>query len=130
MEINWRAVLSGFVVAVVIGLLVSWAVPVTETAYVLALPGLVGGFVAGYMVSGVGRGAIHGALATVVGALALLAVIVVMGALFVGILPALTSATVGVFALAAQSIPGALAGALGGWMKHRRAPETTAVSPR
>jgi len=78
MEINWRAVLTGFVVAIALGVLISVAGPLTETSvYLLAMPGLVGGFVAGYMVSGVGNGAVHGALATIVGALALLAVLTV-----------------------------------------------------
>jgi len=125
MEINWRAVLTGFVVAIALGVLISVAGPLTETSvYLLAMPGLVGGFVAGYMVSGVGNGAVHGALATIVGALALLAVLTVGAVLFVGIVPAVAGASVAVLALVAQAIPGGIAGAIGGYMKRRRAPQT------
>ena len=130
MNINWRAVLTGFVVAIALGAFISWAGPLTETSvYLLALPGLAGGFVAGYMVSGVGTGAVHGALATVVGALVLLAVVTIAGALFVGLFPAIAGASVAALALAVQAIPGGVAGALGGWLKRRRvrepAPTTT-----
>lgn len=132
MNINWRAVLTGFVVAITLGAFISWAGPLTETSvYLLALPGLVGGFVAGYMVSGVGNGAVHGALATVIGALVLLAVVTVAGVLFVGLFPAIAGASVAVIALAVQAIPGGVAGALGGWLKRRRVREpATATTPR
>ena len=131
MDINWRAVLTGFVVAIVLGIVVSWASPPGETSGIaLALPGLLGGFVAGYMVSGVGRGAIHGGLATVVGALAVVAVLLVVGLLFVGLIPVFVGATVAVIALFAMAIPGAIAGALGGWIKGRRAPRPATPSPR
>lgn len=120
MDINWRAVLTGFVVAVVLGLFLSWVYPPAETTGLgLALPGLLGGFTAGYMVSGIERGAIHGGLATIVGALVVLAVIVIGGILFVGLLPALGGSVVAVIALVVMSIPGAIAGALGGWLKNR-----------
>ena len=79
MNINWRAVLTGFVVAIALGAIISWAGALTEASvYLLALPGLVGGFVAGYLVSGVGNGAVHGALATIVGALVLLVALTVV----------------------------------------------------
>lgn len=121
MDINWRAVLTGFVVAIALGAFISWAGPLTETSvYLLSLPGLVGGFVAGYMVSGVGNGAVHGALATIVGALFLLAALTVGAVLFVGIVPAVAGASVAVLALFVQAIPGGVAGAIGGWMKRRR----------
>lgn len=123
MDINWRAVLTGFVVAIVLGILVSWVYPPADTsAWGLAVPGLVGGFVAGYMVSGVGNGAVHGGLATVVGALAILLVLFVFGLLFVGIVPAIGGATIALIALFVMAIPGAIAGAVGGWAKGRRAP--------
>ncbi|MDS0259955.1 DUF5518 domain-containing protein [Haloarcula sp. S1CR25-12] len=132
MNINWRAVLTGFVVAIALGAFVSWAGSLTESSvYLLALPGLVGGFVAGYMVSGVGNGAIHGALATIVGALVLLVALTIGAALFVGVVPAVAGASVAVLALFVQAIPGGVAGAIGGWMKRRRVREpTTATTPR
>jgi len=126
MEINWRAVLTGFVVAIVLGVLVGWIYPPGQTSgLALAVPGLVGGFVAGYMVSGAWDGAVHGGLATIVGALAVLAFLLLVGILFVGIIPALGGATIGVLALLFMAIPGAIAGAVGGWLKGRRAPQPT-----
>ena len=132
MDINWRAVLTGFVVAIVLGIVVSWAYPPGETsALALALPGLVGGFVAGYLVSGVGRGAVHGGLATIVGALAVVAILLLVGILFVGLIPVFVGTTVAVIALFAMAIPGAIAGALGGWLKGRRTMRpTTEAAPR
>ena len=134
MEISWRAVLTGFVVAIVLGIIVGWVYPPGETGVsglALALPGLVGGFVAGYMVSGVGRGAVHGALATIVGALAVVTILLLVGILFVGLIPVIAGATVAVLALFAMSIPGAIAGALGGWMRGRRTMRpTTEATPR
>lgn len=120
MEINWRAVLTGFVVAVALGLVLSWVYPPAETTGLgLALPGLVGGFTAGYMVSGIERGAVHGGLATIVGALVVLAILVVVGVLFVGLIPAIGGSLVAIIALFVMAIPGAIAGALGGWLKGR-----------
>lgn len=131
MEINWGAVLTGFVVAVVLGILVSWIYPLSEqSVYFLGLPGLVGGFVAGYMVSGVGDGAVHGALATVVGALILLAGLTVFGILFVGIVPAIGLGFLALLALAVQAVPGAVAGALGGWLKGRSGSRPAAPAAR
>lgn len=130
MNINWNAVLTGFVVTFVLALVAAFVVPISETSvWLLALPGLIGGFVAGYMVVGGGAGAVHGGLATVFGALVWLVVLTVWGALFVGVAPALGAATVTLVALFVQAIPGALAGALGGWWKGRREmPSTTAAN--
>jgi len=126
MRINWRAVLSGFVIAIALGTFVAWMGPLTESSvYLLALPGLIGGFAAGYMVSGVGNGAVHGALATIIGALALLLVLTVAAVLFVGLFPAVAGATVALAVLAVQAVPGGIAGAIGGWLKRRRVREPT-----
>ena len=127
MNINWRAVLTGFVVAIALGAFMSLAGNLTETSvYLLALPGLVGGFVAGYMVSGVGNGALNGALATVIGALVLLVALSIGAVLFVGVVPAVAGVSVALLALAVQAIPGGVAGAIGGWMKRRRVREPAA----
>jgi hypothetical protein len=127
MKIKWSAVLTGFVVAIALGAFVALAGPITETSvYLLAMPGLVGGFVAGYMVSGAGNGAIHGALATIFGALVLLAVVSVAAVLFVGVVPVLAGVTIALVALLVQAIPGGVAGAVGGWLKRRRVREPTA----
>ncbi|WP_440991775.1 DUF5518 domain-containing protein [Haloarchaeobius baliensis] len=128
MDINWNAVFSGFIVAVVLGLAAS-LVGVSETSvWLFTIPGLVGGFVAGYMVSGVGDGAVHGGLATVIGALLTLAFLTVFGVLFIGIIPAIGGATIALLVLFFQAIPGAIAGAVGGWAKDRRAPQAAAGS--
>lgn len=123
MKIKWSAVLTGFVVAIALGAFVAWTGPLNETSvYLLAVPGLAGGFVAGYMVSGVGNGAVHGGLATIVGALVLLVALTIGAALFVGLVPAVAGASVAIIALLAQAIPGGIAGAIGGYVKRRRAP--------
>ncbi|WP_435345855.1 DUF5518 domain-containing protein [Haloarchaeobius sp. HRN-SO-5] len=127
MEINWTAVLTGFVVSILLGIGVSLAAPFILTEQLasiwwvfLALPGLVGGFVAGYMVSGAGNGAVHGGLATVLGGIVTLAFAVLLGILFVGVVPAFAGTLVGILALFVNAIPGAIAGSLGGWAKGRR----------
>lgn len=121
MNVNWNAVLTGFVVAVVLSLAASLLGVNEASVWLFAIPGLVGGFVAGYMVSGVGAGAVHGGLATVVGSLVLLASLTVFGVLFVGLVPAVGGAATALLVLFVQAIPGAIAGALGGWAKARRA---------
>jgi hypothetical protein len=130
MDINWRAVLTGFVVATVLGILVSWLTPAGTSGTALALPGLVGGFVAGYMVSGIGRGAVHGGLATVVGAVAVSAVLLVAGILFAGLVPAIGGSFVALVAIFVIAIPGAIAGAVGGWLKGRSQSRAGAATPR
>ncbi|WP_169302468.1 DUF5518 domain-containing protein [Halorientalis salina] len=129
MDINWRAVFVGFLVAVTLGLIVSWLVPPSQTtAVVHAVPGLIGGAVAGYMVTGVGDGAIHGGLATVIGGLLTLVVLAVFGVLFAGVVVTTGAVVVGLLVLLGQAIPGAIAGAVGGWASGRgEARETTAT---
>lgn len=120
MDINWRAVFVGFLVALTLGLVLSWLVPQTATSALLhAVPGLVGGGIAGYMVSGTGRGAVHGGLATVIGGLFTLAVLLVGGLLFAGLVFTLGTFVVGLVVLFGQAIPGAIAGAVGGWASER-----------
>ena len=131
MDINWRAVLTGFVVAVVLGFVISWIYPPSgQSVYFLAFPGIVGGFVAGYMVSGTNEGAVHGGLATIVGGLVLLAGLFVFGLLFVGIVPEIGLGTLALLALLVQAVPGAIAGALGGWVKSRGEPSPVAPAAR
>lgn len=131
MRINWYAVLTGFSIALVLGFVFALFGELTATsALYLAVPGLVGGFVAGYMVSGIGSGALNGGLATAVGGLFLLGILAVVGVLFVGLVPTVGGLFVGLVVLAVNAIPGALAGALGGWLKDRREPEGTATATR
>lgn len=129
MHINWYAVLTGFSIALVLGFVFALFGELTATsALYLAVPGLVGGFVAGYMVSGTGNGALNGGLATAVGGLILLGVLTVVGVLFAGIVPTIGGLFVGLVVLAVNAIPGAVAGAVGGWLKDRREPEATATT--
>jgi hypothetical protein len=121
MKIKWNAVLTGFVSAWLLALIILWFVPPTEMGWLAhALPGLVGGFIAGYMVMGAGSGAVHGGLATVIGSVALLLTWSVVATLFAGLLPAFTGLTLGLLVLVAVAIPGAIAGAVGGWTHDRR----------
>jgi uncharacterized membrane protein YeaQ/YmgE (transglycosylase-associated protein family) len=123
MDIRWNAVLTRFVSAWLLGLFVVWFVPPEEMGWLAySLPGLVGGFVAGYMVYGSGSGAVHGGLATVVGSLVLLITWSVVAVFFAGILPAAVGLTLGLLVLAVVAIPGAIAGAAGGWVHDRRTP--------
>jgi len=132
MEFNWRAILTGFVVATVLAIVFAWAFPPVGTSvYVLAVPGIAGGFVAGYMVSGIGNGAVHGGLATVLGAVLMLVFLTVVGVLFVGLVPAIGGASLALIALFVQAIPGAIAGAVGAWASGRRAPRpAVTTTPR
>lgn len=121
MEINWNAVLTGFVVALVLAIVLAFIVPLTSSSiWLLAVPGLIGGLVAGYMVMGGWEGAVHGGLATIFGGLMWLVVITFWGVFFVGLIPALTGATIILGALFFQAIPGAISGAIGGWLNERR----------
>jgi len=131
MRIDRNAVLTGFALALVLGFVFALFSDLTATTTLyLILPGLVGGFVAGYMVSGIGNGALNGGLATAVGGLILLGVLAVFGVLFAGLVPTIGGLFVGLLVLAVNAIPGALAGALGGWLKDRREPETAATAVR
>lgn len=128
MEMNMRAVIYGFIVSLVIGLISGAVIPGTDmTVPVLGwgLAGIVAGLVAGYVAGGtIGNGAIHGGLATVIGALVLLVAVSFVGVLFGGLIPAVGLLTVGVAILAVYAIPGVIGGAIGSWGKGRRAKPT------
>lgn len=129
MKINWYAVLTGFAIALVLGFVFALLGELTTTSvYYLAIPGLVGGFVAGYMVSGIGDGALNGGLATAVGGLILLGILALFGVLFVGLVPTIGGLAIGLLVLVVNAIPGAIAGAVGGWLKGRREPEATTTT--
>lgn len=124
MEMNMKAVALGFVVSLLIGLIGGAVIPGTDMAVPVlgwGLAGIIAGGVAGYVAGGtVGSGAIHGGLATVIGALVLLLVASFVGVLFGGLIPAAGLLTVGVTILALYAIPGAIGGAIGSWGKRRR----------
>ena len=121
MRVDWSAVVTGFAIAFVLGLIIAFLIPITAaTVWLLAVPGLVGGFAAGYIVRGGWNGAVNGGLATVFGALIWLIFLAVGGLFFAGIFPTLGVVTIGLLGLFVQAIPGAIAGALGGWWKEHR----------
>ena len=120
---NWRAVGVGFVLLVVIG---TAGVSVPGVGQLGA--GLVGGFAAGYLAGGgPGSGAWHGLVAGSLAGLVVAIVVAFFGSLLGGVAGGPLGALVGGFGLfvvlaaitlllAADS---AVAGAVGGWLKHR-----------
>lgn len=124
MDVDMRAVGLGFVVSLLIGLIGGIAIPGTDMAVPAlgwGLAGIIAGAVAGYVAGGtVGNGAIHGGLATVIGALVLLVAVSFVGVLFGGLVPAAGLLTIGVTVLVLYAIPGAIGGAIGSWGKERR----------
>nr|WP_224827869.1 MULTISPECIES: DUF5518 domain-containing protein [Saliphagus] len=122
---NWTAVVTGFVMTLVLGF-ISGLVYVGSEASVVLLYwggiGLLGGLTAGYIVGGrVSTGAVHGAVATVFGSLVLLAIATFTTLLFGGLVASFSVLVLGILMLAFYAIPGAVGGALGSWAKHRRA---------
>lgn len=125
MQINWSAVLTGFVVTLALGFISGLLYTGSAATTVLGYGGVIGvlgGLAAGYIVGGkIGSGAIHGGLATVLGSVVLLAVATVTTLLFGGVVLSLGVLGFGALMLAFHAIPGALGGALGSWLKDRRA---------
>ena len=128
MNINWRAVVTGFVVAIALGAFVSWTGALTETSvYLLALPGLVGGFVAGYMATSVTEnGMIHGGLATVIGGIVVLMILSLL-TVFASPVAGVSIFVAGMIVLLLQAVPGAVGGAIGSYVNRRREPADVEV---
>lgn len=128
MAIDTKAVVYGFIVSLLIGLIGGAVIPGTDMTIPIlgwGLAGVVAGLVAGYVAGGsVGNGAIHGGLATVIGALVLLVAVSFVGALFGGLVPAFGLLTIGMTVLVIYAIPGAIGGAIGSWGKNRRTKPT------
>lgn len=130
MEINWTAVITGFVMTLALGF-ISGLIYVGSEASVVLLYwggiGLLGGLTAGYLAGGtISSGATHGGIATVFGSLVLLALATFTTLLFAGLVASFSVLVLGLLMLAFYAIPGALGGAVGSWAKHRRvAPEST-----
>ncbi|ADJ15848.1 DUF5518 domain-containing protein [Halalkalicoccus jeotgali] len=129
MEISWKAVLIGFAVTMALGL-ISGLIYVGSDATIVVLywgtVGVLGGLAAGYVVGGTsGSGAFHGGLATVFGSVVVLVSAAFTTLLFGGIVPTFGVLVFGALVLAFYAIPGMLGGAVGSWVKGRRAaPET------
>jgi hypothetical protein len=125
MKINGSAVLTGFVVTLALGFISGLLYGGSETVGVLGywgVIGILGGLAAGYIVGGpMGSGAIHGGLATVLGSIVVLVIAAFTTLLFGGLVLSLGVLGFGVLMLAFHAIPGALGGALGSWLKDRRA---------
>jgi len=116
--VNWRAVLTGFAVELVLGVF-AFALPGIGHA----AAGLVGGFVAGWMADdGVFGGAVHGFLAGALGGILVAVLVLVLGVVFsaTGLFPAvLLSFSIGALALlffALLAIDSAVAGAVAGFL--------------
>jgi len=115
--VKWMAVLYGIVASLVIGLLSGLGLPFTNATLPVigaGLTGLVAGGVAGYAArEGLGGGAIHGFLATTIGAIVVTLVLLFLGALAAGIF-GFSAGVVALVWVAATGIPGAVGGAVGG----------------
>ncbi|WP_313691126.1 DUF5518 domain-containing protein [Halorarum halobium] len=121
MTINWRAVGIGFVVTLLAGVVAGFTVPVADlslsgASWVVA--GILGGAAAGY-VADAGRrtGAAHGALATTIGALAVLVVLGAAGS-FLAAAIGLELLLVSLLLLGLYAIPGAIGGWVGAMAKR------------
>lgn len=122
MKLNWRAIGFGFLTALVLGLISGVAVPFTNATLPVLGSGLVGviaGAVAGYSDSRtMGSGAVHGGIATTIGAIVVAVVATILGTLFGGVL----GVGIGLASIAyivVVAIPGAFGGAVGSWLKSR-----------
>jgi len=125
MELNWKAVVIGFIATIALGIIGGLIVAGTETVALTTSWGLIGiggGLVAGYIAGGtVSTGAIHGGIATVLGSLLTLAIVTFTTLLFAGVVPTFGVLVGGLLLLAFYAIPGALGGAVGSWAHGRRA---------
>jgi hypothetical protein len=113
--VNWRAVLAGFVVEVVLGVF-AFALPGIGHA----AAGIVGGFIAGWMAGGgLWNGAIHGLLAGALGGILIVLLIVIASLVAtVAFVPAgifgFGAAVLAFVVFAVLAIDSAIAGAVGG----------------
>jgi len=125
MELNWKAIVIGFVATLAFGIVSGLIVAGTELmslATSWAMIGIVGGLVAGYLAAGtVSTGAVHGGIATVLGSLITLAIVTFTTLLFAGVVPTFGVLVGGLLLIAFYAIPGALGGAVGSWVHGRRA---------
>ena len=132
MNINWTAVVTGFVMTLALGFISGLVYVGSEASGVLLYwggIGLFGGLTAGYIAGGTASsGAVHGGMATVFGSLVVLAIMAFTTLLFGGLVASFSVLTLGLLLLALYAVPGALGGAIGSWAKNRRtAPEPTSV---
>lgn len=116
--VYWRAVLYGFVTGVIIGLVNGLGLPFTDATLPVigtGLAGLIAGGVAGYMNNrGIVSDAIHGALATTLGAVIVTVILTVLGTLVTGFF-GLSLGLAALFLIIATAVPGLVGGVLGGF---------------
>lgn len=125
MDIDWRAIAVGFVVSIALGLIGGAAVPFTDVslpALSSVLTGFIAGTAAGYVSGGDWlRGATHGGLSVVIGALVVVVVLGIIGTIAAGLL-GLGLFVVALLFLLLYAIPGAVGGIVGALLKRRAAP--------
>ncbi|WP_224267888.1 DUF5518 domain-containing protein [Haloprofundus salinisoli] len=123
-QLNWLAIVIGFVVTLLIGLLSGNAIPLTDLTLPVigwGLTGVVGGLAAGYVAGhGMGNGAVNGLVATTIGAILVYAVLTILGTVLFGF-AGLSFALVALLFLGLYAIPGAVGGAVGA-MLNRSSP--------
>lgn len=120
---NWKAVFYGFLASIVIGLVSGLGLPLTDAtlpAIGAGLTGLIAGAVAGYVNNRtLGSDALHGGVATVIGALVVAVVLTFIGTLDAGVF-GLSAGIALLVAIAIAAIPGAIGGAIGGYLHGGR----------
>lgn len=125
---NWRAILYGFLASIAIGLVSGLGLPFTDATLPVigaGLAGLIAGAVAGYVNNWtLGSDALHGGVATVVGALVVVAVLTFVGTLAAGVF-GLGLGLALLVMVAVTAIPGAVGGAIGGYLHGGRGDDTT-----
>ncbi|RDI72697.1 DUF5518 domain-containing protein [Halopelagius longus] len=125
---NWKAVLYGFLASIVIGLVSGLGLPLTDAtlpAIGAGVTGLIAGAVAGYVNNWtLGSDALHGGVATVVGALVVALVLTFVGTLGAGVF-GLGAGIALLVAVAIAAIPGAIGGAIGGYLNGGRRDDAT-----
>jgi len=124
MDIKWTPVVVGFAMTVGLGIVTGLVYEGTGVSMAGAyggVIGLLGGLTAGYLVGGnTSTGAIHGGLATVLGSVIVLALATATTLLFGGLVASIGLLAFGLLVLGIYAIPGAVGGAVGSWLKHRR----------
>lgn len=114
--VKWMAVLYGIIASIIIGLISGLGLPFTSATLPVigaGVSGLIAGGVAGYFAhESLGSGALHGLLATTIGALIVAGFLLVVGTLAAGLIG--FSAGIAVLLLVVSTgIPGAVGGAIG-----------------
>ncbi|EFW93632.1 hypothetical protein ZOD2009_00775 [Haladaptatus paucihalophilus DX253] len=122
MDFKAKAIAYGIVATIIVGLLSGAGIPFTDMTLPVVgagLTGIIGGLVAGY-VSGtkLDDGALNGGVATAAGAIVAL-VILTIGGLLAGPVPAMGLFAFGVLFVVVAAIPGIVGGALGSWLNGR-----------